>query len=226
MSGSVTFAQLVSSAKDRANMEKSTLITDAQWKEYVNKSKDSLYDLLISAYSDEYYVTTYTFSVVSGTTEYALPSDFYKLISCSVKSGQEYLPLKKFSYQNRNRNDFYPYRSNRFNFRYEYRISGSNIILDPVPSSNDTIELIYIPMAVNLSADGDLLKGFNGWEEYIILDVAIKALRKEESDTSDLERDLARIVERLDRLADNRDIGQPATIIDTTRRDRGDSWRF
>lgn len=226
MSGSVTFAQLVSSAKDRANMEKSTLITDAQWKEYVNKSKDSLYDLLISAYSDEYYVTTYTFSVVGGTSEYALPSDFYKLISCSLKSGQEYMPLKKFSYQSRNRNDYYPYRSNRFNLRYEYRISGSNIILDPVPSSNDTIELIYIPMAVNLSADGDLLKGFNGWEEYIIIDVAIKALRKEESDTTELERDLMRLTERLDRMADQRDIGQPARIIDTSKRGKDGSWLF
>lgn len=225
MAGTVTFAQLISSSKDRANMEKSTLITDAQWKEYVNKSKDSLYDMLISAYSDEYYVTTYTFNTVVGTTSYALPATFYKLISCSLKSGDDYLRLKKFSYQDRNRNSYLPYRSNLFKFRYEYRVSGDNIVLDPVPSANDTIELIYIPKAVNLVNDNDVLEGFNGWEEYIILDVAIKALRKEESDTSDLERDLFRLTDRLEKMADSRDIGQPAKIIDTStsrgRRDNG-----
>lgn len=219
MSGSVTLLQLRTSAKDRANMEKSTLITEPQWNEYINKSKDSLYDLLISAYSDEYYVKTppYTLTTTSGTNSYALPSDFYKCISVTLVSGGDYIPLNKFSYQRRNRDNYYPFRRIA---RYDYRISGNNILFDPIPYDNATIELNYIPLATNLAADGDSLLGFNGWEEFIILEVAIKALRKEESDTRDLERDLMRITKRLEEMADSRDIGQPAKIIDTSSRRR------
>lgn len=213
----ITLLSLINSAKDRANMEKSTLITSDQWKEYVNKSKDALYDLLISAYSDEYYVKTELFNLSSGVPAYSLPLDFYKLITCSLKSGDQYLKLDKFSYQSRNRNDYFPYRTSMFNVRYSYRISGEEIIIEPTPSSSDEIELVYIPVAVDLAADGDLLNGFNGFEEYIILDVAIKALRKEESDTAELERDLMRLIERLDRMADSRDIGSPAKITDLSK---------
>lgn len=217
MSGSVTLLQLRTSAKDRANMEKSTLVTDAQWTEYINKSKDALYDLLISAYNDEYYVTTNVFSLVSGTASYALPSDFYKAISVSLKSGNDYLRLNKFSYQSRNRNNFFPYRNNRWSLRYSYRISGNNILFDPIPATTSEVELVYIPFAVNLSSDSDSLKGFSGWEEFIIIDAAIKALRKEETDTQELERDLARLTMRLQEMADSRDIGQPARIIDIAK---------
>jgi hypothetical protein len=217
MSGSVTLLQLRTSAKDRANMEKSTLVSDAQWTEYINKSKDSLYDLLISAYNDEYYVSTNTFSLVSGTDSYALPSDFYKAIAVSLKSGNDYLRLRKFSFQDRLRNEFYPNLSDKWSSNYTYRITGNNVLFNPTPSSTSQIELVYIPLAVNLSSDSDALKGFNGWEEYIIIDAAIKALRKEETDTQELERDLARITIRLQEMADSRDIGQPAKIIDTSR---------
>lgn len=223
MSGSVTLLQLRNSAKDRSNMENSTLINDAQWNEYINKSKDALYDLLISAYADEYYIKTpaYVFSLVSGTLAYALPTDFYKMISVYLKTGTDYFALNKFSNQRRNRNNYFPYRTELIGFRYDYRVSGENILFDPLPTTTDQIELNYIPLATNLAADIDTLKGFNGWEEYIILDVAIKAMRKEESDTQDLERDLMRITERLEKMSDSRDIGHPSKIIDSSRRKFG-----
>jgi hypothetical protein len=61
------------------------------------------------------------------------------------------------------------------------------------------------------------LNGFNGWEEYIIIDCAIKAARNEETDTVELERDLMRITKRLEEMAENRDMAFPAKIQDVSR---------
>lgn len=55
-----------------------------------------------------------------------------------------------------------------------------------------------------------------GWEELIILETAIKAMVKDESDPSALMAQKAAIMRRLDFSAANRDAGSPATTADVT----------
>lgn len=56
--------------------------------------------------------------------------------------------------------------------------------------------------------------GVNGWEEYIVVDAAIKCLTKEESETAVLERDKAFLLKRIEAMASNRDAGKPEKITD------------
>jgi len=63
----------------------------------------------------------------------------------------------------------------------------------------------------------NILDGVNGWEEYIIIDSAIKAKDKEESDTSVLMSRKAEIVRRMESEAENRDAGSPSTVGDSRR---------
>ena len=217
MSGSVTLLQLRDSCKDRADMTGSNRIGDSQWNEYINKSKDKLYDLLISAYESEYYTKSIQLDVSANTDTYALPTDFYKtvLVEYLVDTYHTY-PLKKFSFAEKNRS-VYPSGFNRYGNYLRYREVADNIVFHPVPVSNCTVKIWYIPTATNLSADGDLLKGFNGWEEFIIIDVAIKAGRNEETDTKDLERDLLNITDRLNTMAENRNVNCSARIQNVDR---------
>ena len=217
MSGSVTLLQLRDSAKDRSDMTGSTRVPDPQWNEYINKSKDRLYDLLIAAYDSEYYTISALINVVANIDTYALPSDFYKtvLLECIVDTFHSY-PLKKFNFGSKN-NAVYPTNFNRYGNYIRYREVKDNIIFHPVPIVNSTLKLWYIPLATNLVADGDLLKGFNGWEEYIILDVAIKAARNEETDTKDLERDRKLLKDELVEMAENRNVNQTSKIQNTER---------
>lgn len=55
---------------------------------------------------------------------------------------------------------------------------------------------------------------FNGWEEYIVVDAAIKALGKEESDVTVLGARKAALVGRIQSIAENRDQGSAARTVD------------
>lgn len=58
------------------------------------------------------------------------------------------------------------------------------------------------------------MNGVNGWEEYIVIDAAIKCLIKEESDISALELQKAQMLKRIEAMASNRDSGRPDRIAD------------
>lgn len=62
----------------------------------------------------------------------------------------------------------------------------------------------------------DSLDGRNGWEEWVVIDAAIKLLAKEESDTSQLEREAARVWSRVTTALQNRDAGQAKRITDVS----------
>ena len=66
------------------------------------------------------------------------------------------------------------------------------------------------------SMSGDTLTadGVSGWLEYVITDAAIKALQKEESDTTTLQFQKQALIKRIEAAAENRDAGSPATIAD------------
>ncbi len=68
-----------------------------------------------------------------------------------------------------------------------------------------------------LLKDTDILDGVSGWTEYVIVDAAIKALEKEESDTSALQIRKQMLKQRIEESAMNRDAGQPDTISATRR---------
>lgn len=58
------------------------------------------------------------------------------------------------------------------------------------------------------------IDGRSGWEEWVVIDAAMKLLTKEESDTSQLEREAARIWGRIMKALSNRDAGQAKRITD------------
>jgi hypothetical protein len=91
--------------------------------------------------------------------------------------------------------------------------------LRPLPAAPFLVRIAYIPRA-STEAFGSppadpVVNGINGWEEFVVIRVAMTLLDEEESDTRHLERDLARIEARIAALADNRDSGRPERVQDT-----------
>ena len=201
MSTSKTLLQLRTLAREESDMESTTFISDSEFNSYINQSAFELYDLLVGSYGEEYYATNASF-ITDGTAEaYALPNGtnfsgalkFYKLIGVSYQvSTNRYITLKRFNFADRNR-------------------SFSNMIAD----SGKTIRLDYIPAMTTLDADGDTLDGINGWDEYIIVDAARKAKSKEESSTIDLANRKMELKSRIEGMAQARDAGSPATVVDS-----------
>jgi hypothetical protein len=79
-----------------------------------------------------------------------------------------------------------------------------------------------------LTSDSDLFDGYSGWEEYVIVDAAIKCLEKEESNTAALMNRKAYLIKRIEEAAGNRDAAFSPRIADTRRIEfeQGTEFRF
>jgi hypothetical protein len=218
--GQVSLGQVRQASKQRADMINSDFVTTQEWNSYINHSYTELYDILVQVYGDDYYVASpYQFTTDGRVPSlYPLPDDLYKLTGVDLALSQAqngYLTLKKFSFANRNK---YIYGNTPVSFYgfidMRYRLVGSNIELIPQPSANQQIRLWYIPRPTVLLADSDILDGISGWDEYVIVDAAIKALQKEESDVSVLLAQKAALRQRIEAAASNRDAGMPEQVTD------------
>jgi len=222
MAKNVALSVLRTRARQRADQENSGFISDTELNYLLNVSCAELYDLLLAAYDDEYFSDTDTFNTVSGTEQYSLPADFYKLLGVDlVLSSSQLVPLQKFTFGDRDR-----YKSPLFNLQgsdlFRYRLNASNIIFAPIPTGVKTIKLTYVPAMPALSQDADTFDGVNGWEEYAIIDAAIKMRIKEETSVQELIYEKNSIKKRIETMRNNRDAGDPAKITNT----RGRSRRF
>ena len=226
LSGDMSLYELRTRAQQRADRVNSNFVTLEEWNSYINQSYFELYDLLVTTFEDYFVKTPYIVTTNGTDNQYALPSDFYKLegVDLGLDANQNaWVTLKKFDFISRNRYVFPNLTSTYLGvFNLRYRLVGNKLMFIPTPSGNQYLRIWYIPKMVELLQDTDIATGVSGWTEYIIVDAAIKAMQKEESDVSVLAAQKMALIKRIEETAMNRDVGQPDTISDT--RSRAESW--
>lgn len=237
-----------------------------------------MYNLIIENFNEDYFTTSHSFSLTSGTDSYSLPSDFYKSRGVDlVVTSTESVPLRRYNWAERTRNSVTVRARD-----YRYRIQKGSIIFTPLPSTNDSIKIFYIPdprklesvtpsgvtrgttttytvsshsfvaddvvnvsgfladdynsqqtvqsvtsttivTDLNSSALSDptligtvesVFDFYSGWDEYVIIDSAIKILIKEEADVTALLLQKNQMRERIITESQNRDAGEPQTVTD------------
>jgi hypothetical protein len=224
---SVSLLQLKERSRQRADMESSDFVSDSELTSYINSSLAELYDLLVAAYGEDYFLADpFSITTAVSTSDYALPEDFYKLkgVDCKI-SGNEWYSLRPFNFNERNRNaDVVWGLVGGPNIRY--RIMGSKIKFSPLPDGQYPIQLWYVPLAPTLVDDADEFNDVNKFSEYVVVDAAIKMLQKEESDVSVLMAQKEALKRRLEVMAENRDAGQPESVSDIyAENDQAWFWR-
>lgn len=306
--GLVTLGSIRAQAQERADMINSSFLSTSEWNANIARSYKELYDLLVGAYGNDYYVnvpvtfttdgTTYLYSLpdgsttftnaITGSTSYVAPA-FYKLLgvdlAISPGSPSSYVAIKPFNFAERNRYAVPNLQSFYGITNLRYRLNGDKIWFTPTPAAGQTIQLWYIPRPSNIQqettvttssssttvtcsdtsnlstgmliqcptsssvftsgttistittnvsftisaaanttltnvvlrawTDSTSIDGVSGWEEYIILDAALKAMGKEEDDVSLIAQQKIAMKQRLIDMAANRDAANPATIADT-----------
>ena len=141
MADVVSLSTLRLLTKQRADMEIGQFITDDEWRRMLNRSYAELYDLIVtSANSEDYFLNSSTITLVSGTQSYNLPTDFYKSRGVDLNIGSDKIPLRRYNFSERNIGGLY---SSAADMRYH--IQGDKIILNPAPSTSNTITMFYIP---------------------------------------------------------------------------------
>lgn len=231
MARNVTLLSLRNQARLRADKVNSGFILDAELNQYINNSATELYDLLVGAYGNDYYMKNYTFSVNGTDREYPLPADFYKLEGIDLYiNPSRFITLKPFMFNERGR---YQDGSNWAAIVAiqgpRYHLKNNVIEFNPSPPGAHNMNMYYVPELPEMTNDSDTFDGVNGWEEFIIIDAAIKMLQKEESDVSVLAAQKAAIIKRINLMAENRDIGH-SFVVNDVQRDwndaSGDVYRY
>ena len=223
----VTLSSIKTQARERADMVNSKFFSESELNNYVNQSVKELYDRLINA-GEYYYLQSANLSVVSGDDTYALPADFYKLLGVDlvVDSQGNAVTLRPFQFEQRNAYLFTP-TWNIVGLSYlRYMVLGDNIKFVPQPNSPQQIRVWYAPLCSDLVNDSDTFQGINGWEEYVVVDLCIKMLAKEESDVSVFAAQKAALVQRIEEMKVMRDIGAPGRIADVSRMMPWEFWSF
>lgn len=177
--------------------------------------------------------TSEMFALPDGSTTYKMPDNttapaFYKLLGVEMQltASLDWVTLKPFAFIERNAfavPNMQATRGYRSNLRY--RVMGNigattptqYLWLKPLPMSGQIVRVWYVPRLTALSADGDTVDGVSGWEEYIVIDAALKAKEKEESDQSTLLVAKQGIIKRIEEASENRDAGSPAVVGDARK---------
>lgn len=188
---------------------------------YVNQGCAELWDLLIEARGPEYYRVSpsYSITTTADTDSYTLPAAFYMLISVRL-SGDMGAPLVPFTAQDE---PVLRHTDRQGGLPTHYQLQRTNatssqnkLVVLPEHDANLTLVVDYVPSFTDLSADGDLFDGLNGWEEYAVLFAArCMAVKDEEWElVRALDSDMDRMRQRIMRLAPKRDMHRARRVKD------------
>lgn len=214
-----TLLQLRNKCKQRADMsgslEPDQFIPDEEWNGYINASIGEYHDTVVRN-DVRFYLTSSVFTPAAGVNTVALPTDF------AVADGLEkswdgsgspgtWFNVPKYQWRDRN------FGSSAYFTLYmppqvAYNIVGGNVMLMPPLNATGTYQLWYYPVAPELVADTDIFTdpGNNRyWYEYVIVDAAIKALQKEESDVSVLMAQKQALKGHIELMGSDRDFSTP-----------------
>lgn len=233
--GRINLGQLRYQSQLKCDQYNSNFLTVDEWNININKSMFRLFDYLVNKDGENYIIASpYTIST-TGAKNYPLPdgsSSFsvsgvtppavLKLlgIDCGVAVGNNaWVTLPRYNWIDRNRFVYPQLQANALGvFNLSYRQMGNDLYFIPNPTAGQFIQVWYVPIMTMLLQDTDMLSfSISGWDEYVILDAAIKAATKEESWdlVNSLKADKADVIAQIDFAASNRDQGQPNTISDT-----------
>lgn len=203
-----TLSELRTRARQRSDMENSTFVSDSELNGYLNSSISELYDLLVAT-NGEYYLSSSTSTISNGTSTITLPTDFLKLKGVDFYTGGRWVEIDSFNFNERN--------LDTVNFsicgvEVRYMVQGANLRLIPESNAGGQYRIWYTPKPSTLSLDADSFDGINGWEEYVVVDAAIKMLLKEESSVTALMEIKQALKKRIESSATKRDSARPKTI--------------
>lgn len=218
MAASVALSQLRLDARlyaDQRPGAADSFITETEITRLINMKGRELYDLLVDARGSEYYATEATIAVVGGTSRYDLPDDFYELSSVTLEWSDQDHEL------------MFPVGSTRLKIAYEanwrkwsrydlkaYRLRASQLEFLPEPTSDVTCRIQYVPVYVDMVADGDTFDGINGWEKMLTLGVAIEMREIEKRPSPTLAALYREQLDRIETMKSERDAEAPKEIVD------------
>lgn len=218
-----------------ADMLNSTFLTQDELDWNINQSSDELYDILVEKFGDNYFLAPPLLIPLTGLVSYPIPDGsnypiggvnspaMYKIsgIDANISGAAPgpnagWVPLSRSNWSDRDRYTTWPGQAGALNNIYQmsYRVMGNQIFLFPT-NQNQLIQIWYVPIRQRMLLDTDMLPfSISSWSEYVVVDAAVKAARKEESYelVQVLQSQKAALLDRIEKIAANRDVDQPNSV--------------
>lgn len=209
-----TLAQLRTRVRNRADMPDSDgLVSDSELDTYINDSYAELMDLISQKNEDAY--TSVDIVTSASPIPYAsiATTGWAKIRRIDYFDGTDYHNLERIGIE-----EWPRYVNSTGTTPRAYTALGTNVYILPTPSGSKQYLVFYIKNPVALTSASDEVVAppiVFRWEEYVVIDAAIKCLRKEESDTSELLQEKASMQSRISTSLSDR--GGPARVAEVRR---------
>lgn len=219
-----TLLEIRDKVRQRADIQKETArYPDSELNQYINDSYKKLYGILVrhNLHRDE---SSQTINA-DGSATYDLPADHFSTMAIFKEEGDYYRRLRKHGFRDRPHGGTETITGEAVTYRIA-RVAGTKTV-EMFPRPTDGVYIhTYVPILADLSADTDTLDSILAWDEFVVIDAAIKCLRKENSDTTELKRDLAEEFGKITADAAAVELAESIKVERTRRRGRyGDGSR-
>jgi hypothetical protein len=206
-----TLAQLRTQAQARADFENDSNVSTAAWASFLNGSRQRLRRLLVDA-NPQLFLLSKAFTLTSPSYTYDLLANaptFWKALSLDYlttgASPDDYIEVPRFMWAERNRA-----------LDRAYRVYGNTLEVRPQRLAAGSYTLWYVEAPTALAVDGDAITlAEDMYSEFIVLEAAIKARRRQQKDSNDLTQELEEMIIDVRRSAGDNDVGAPDRVIDS-----------
>lgn len=231
-SQNVTLATVRTLVRQRTDTVNTTFVTDAELNSWINDSASELWDLLTQAYGEDYYTVPTDITTTPNQEWVTIPTGVYQVrgVYSYVVQGSDRVrvELDRASLKDMLSDLRSPGWSSGVGYcNATYRIVGDRLYFSPLPTSAQTLELWYIPTFPLLTNDAATFDAYNGWHEYVVLDVCAKVAKKDDADVSVFLAQKEALKERINRMKHDRDAAQANYVQDAVYRWRNipPEWR-
>lgn len=155
---------------------------DSEVIDNINTSISPWYDMVLgSTFAGQFVRAPWNITTSQGVSVYANAPNFYRSISVDAYLTGSTIPVDCDPYQEEQRNIWAQLLFTGWVYGQPimYQIQGTNLSFRPFPQGNVQITVNYYPTPPVLMSGNDTLDSVAGWEEYVVLDAAIKCALKD-----------------------------------------------
>lgn len=222
MPRTTTLVNLRSEVRARADIEGDPHITDAEVTRFINQSAAALQAACIDL-DEGFSLSQATVNTVAGTATYQLDNSsypgFYKLLHIEVQVGGIWRSLRRWTFEDRTlylNSASWGAQLQPISYRLSFDTASGypTITLAPTPDGAYPVTIYYAKSWTDLVNDSDTYAGGDGWEEWVVLDAAIKCATKDESDPSTLIHERDQVWQRIKAQFTSMDLDRPDKVRD------------
>lgn len=183
MARSYTWLEIRNRIRQRTNKERSQFVTDSEINGLIEEAYAVMYAKLVNT-NENYFISSSVVTLVAGTQDYDLPTDFFKLKGIDISRNGFLYPMNLIPWESRNK---YQITTSYQGTPVDYMFYGNKIRVVPMPNAGSSMTMYYVPCPPVYINDATTIDGIAGFEKYIIYAVSSVIRAKEEKSTQDFD---------------------------------------